>query len=177
MMTRPEIILIAAITRNNVIGSCGGMPWKISSDLKRFKSLTTGNPVVMGYRTFQSIGRLLPGRTNIIITRDNTRRASVNPEAVLASSILDSLDLASKTGSKKIFIIGGGEIYAQTISLAHTLYITHIEKEIEGDVFFPSIDSNIWKKQEKEIITSAGEGDDYPTRFVIYDRFLSKNCS
>ncbi|AKK20600.1 dihydrofolate reductase [Candidatus Liberibacter africanus] len=165
-----EIILIAAITRNNVIGNGGGIPWQIASDLKRFKNMTMGYPIIMGYHTFQSIGRVLPGRTNIVITRNNMRHISLIPEIIPASSISHAFDLAANIGSKKVFVVGGGTIYAQTISLAHTLYITHVEQAVEGDVFFPAIDPCIWQKEKQEIVLSSGKGDDYPTRFVIYHR-------
>ncbi|MEG8098861.1 dihydrofolate reductase [Candidatus Liberibacter brunswickensis] len=176
MNNMQEIILISAITRNNVIGSNGRMPWHLSSDLKRFKNLTMGSNIIMGYNTFQSIGKALPGRTNIVVTRNNKHNVSLIPGIITASSIPHAFDIAAtnKVDSKKLFVIGGGGIYAQTISLAHSLYITHIDKDIEGDVFFPYIDPSIWQRKGKEIIVYPGKGDDYLTRFIIYNRVFSE---
>ncbi|MBA5724031.1 dihydrofolate reductase [Candidatus Liberibacter sp.] len=161
-----KIILIAAVARNGVIGCGGKMPWRISSDLKHFKAQTLGNPIVMGRNTFKAIGKALPDRFNIVITRNDDLDER---EVITEISIQDALDTASKVGGEKIFVIGGGEVYAQTIILADELYITHVEAEIKGDVFFPEIDPTIWKK-EKEISFSPEENDEYKTRFAIYFR-------
>ncbi|MBL0849270.1 MAG: dihydrofolate reductase [Candidatus Liberibacter ctenarytainae] len=176
MSIMQKVILIAAIARNNVIGNRENIPWKISSDLKRFKSLTWGNPIIMGYKTFQSIGKPLPGRCNILITTNKMQNISVidRKEIAIAHSLENAFTMAVETGSEKIFVVGGGQIYAQTIDLAHQLYITHVEAEIAGDVFFPMIDSRLWQKQEEEIILPAGMGDSYPTRFAIYNRRIQK---
>lgn len=166
-----EMIIIAAVSSNNVIGSHGEMPWQISSDLKRFKSLTLGNPIIMGHNTFRSIGRALPNRLNIVITRNIVHKSSLIDKGIeVADSIQNALDIAFKTESKKIFIIGGGEVYAQTLDLVHMLLITHVEAEIEGDIFFPFIDPCIWQRKEEEILRPIGKGDSHATRFVTYTR-------
>ncbi|MFV0256567.1 MAG: dihydrofolate reductase [Candidatus Liberibacter solanacearum] len=171
----PKIILIVAIASNNVIGDDGHIPWKLSSDLKRFKELTLGNPIIMGYRTFLSIKKKpLPGRLNIVLTRNNRDDVS-GSEIKFADSIDHSLEIAYKTESKKVFFIGGQEIYTQTINRADNLYVTHIEAAIKGDAFFPPIDPSCWQEKGKQIFIPASEKDEYPTRFVIYHRrFLEK---
>ncbi|AHA28093.1 dihydrofolate reductase [Candidatus Liberibacter americanus] len=171
MNTLPETIIIAAVSRNNVIGSNGKMPWKISSDLKRFKYITLGNYIIMGYKTFRSIGRTLPNRLNIVITRSIIHKSILIQQGIeVADSIQNAFDIASKAENKKIFIIGGGEVYAQTLDLVDMLLITHVEAEVEGNVFFPFIDPCIWQKQKDEILHPAGNGDSHATRFLTYKR-------
>ncbi|MBY7649578.1 MAG: diacylglycerol kinase [Candidatus Liberibacter europaeus] len=171
-MTKTQtIIIIAAMSNNNVIGYQGKMPWKISSDLQRFKLLTLGNPIIMGYNTFKSIGKALPDRLNIVVTHNIKRKYDLHDLGIqIAISIQDALDIAFKTGSNKVFIIGGGEIYAQTIDLAHILQITHVEAETKGDVFFPFIDSLVWQKQGEIAVPQKKEIDSHSVRFVTYTR-------
>jgi dihydrofolate reductase len=143
------IAIISAVAKNGVIGDKNNLPWYLPEDLKRFKDLTSGKTVLMGRKTFESIvtrlGKPLPNRTNIVITRDSSY---IVPEgAVVQTDIRSAL---REHGQKDIFIIGGGEIYKQTIDLADTLYITHIDKDIEGDTKFPEIDESKWKLQDEE---------------------------
>jgi dihydrofolate reductase len=152
-----------------VIGKDNGLPWRLSSDLKRFKALTLGKPVVMGRKCFDSIGKPLAGRTNIVITRNK----AFSPEGVVvAHSLAEALDIArsqaEKDGVDEIAIIGGGEIYRESMESADLLYVTHILTKVEGDTWFPPIDPAIWREKTSESV-AAGEKDDFPTRFVIYE--------
>lgn len=134
--------IIVAMSNNNVIGINNKLPWHLSDDLKRFKSLTQGNQIVMGRKTFESIGRPLPNRDNIIITRD----LNFKIEGVKIISKIEDIPYSE---DQKTFIIGGGEIYSQTINLCDELFITQINSEIQGDTYFPEISSNIWKVYER----------------------------
>src|SRR3989338_5759991 len=126
------ISIIAAVAKNNVIGSKNALPWYLPEDLKRFKELTSGKTVLMGRKTFESIvarlGKPLPNRTNVVVTRNTEYKVPLG--AVVEADIASAL---REHGQNDIFVIGGGEIYAQTIDLADTLYITHINKDIQGD--------------------------------------------
>lgn len=142
------IALIAAISENNCIGKKNTLPWYLPEDLKRFKKLTTGHVVLMGRKTWESIPekfRPLPNRTNVVITRQKNWSAD---GAVVFSNIEDALQAHRE---KNVFIIGGGQIYVQTIDKADTLYITHVKHTIDQcDVFFPKIDPSIWNAAEQE---------------------------
>ncbi len=143
-MNNPKISLIAAISENRVIGRDNALPWHIPEDLKRFKELTTGHPVIMGRKTYESIGRLLPNRTNIIITRDTDYNVD---GAVIAHSLDEALDRAKNepstnnhepvTDENEVFIIGGGQIFDQSITIADKLYLTIVHTTIDGDAYFP----------------------------------------
>lgn len=135
-MDKPKISIIVAVAgKKRVIGKKGGLPWYIPAELKRFKSITMGHPIIMGRKTHESIGRLLPGRTNIVITHDPDFKAE---GCIVTNDLDETLRLASLAqGNDEIFVIGGGEIYKQALPLAEKLYLTCIDKEIEGDVFFP----------------------------------------
>jgi dihydrofolate reductase len=165
-----EVSLVVAVARNGVIGRDGGLPWRLSSDLKRFKANTIGRPVIMGRKTFQSIGKPLPGRHNIVVTRD----AAFQHEGVtIAPDVAAALDIAkahaARDGVQEICVIGGGEIYRQTINEADRLVVTYVEAEVEGDTRFPSIDPNIWRENSSEAFP-AGEKDSHSTRHVVYER-------
>lgn len=169
-MTELIKTIVVAVSRNNIIGRDGDMPWRLSSDLKRFKAMTLGKPVIMGRKTFQSIGKPLPGRPNVVITRD----ASFSPEGVtVVHSLGEAVDaasrLAAENGIDEICILGGGEIYRQAIGLADRLLVTHVETEVDGDTSFPVIDPALWQV-DSELALPAGEKDTYPTRFVRYFR-------
>lgn len=165
-------IIVAVAGSKRVIGKTGGLPWHIPEELKRFKEITKGHPIIMGRKTHESIGRALPERTNIVITRDPAFAA----EGVLVAHSLDeALKVANRLpsshperseGSNEIFIIGGGEIYKQALPLADKLYLTLIDQEVEGDVFFPDYSEFkriIWQSDEQE---SAG----FRYRFLELER-------
>ena len=129
------ISIIAALAKNNrAIGLNNQLLWHISEDLKRFKKLTIGHPIIMGQKTFESIGKALPGRTNIILTKNTAFTAS---GCIIAHSIDNAIKKASQTDKEEVFIIGGGQVYAQTIGMADKLYLTLVEGDFKGDVFFP----------------------------------------
>jgi dihydrofolate reductase len=165
------LVLIAAVARNGVIGARGRLPWRLSSDLKRFKALTLGKPLVIGRKTFDSIGRALPGRETIVITHD----PAFAPSGVLvAHSVGAGLDLAAERaraiGSDEIIIGGGGEIYAQTIGRASRLFITEVALDAEGQARFPPIDPHEWREISREE-GERGPRDDADFVFVDYDRW------
>jgi len=163
----PTISIIAAVAENRVIGSDGKMPWRLSTDMKRFKRLTMGKPVVMGRKTFESIGKPLAGRPNVVVTR----QPGFQPEGATVAPNLDAaLALAAERQEDgEVIVAGGGEIYAAAIGLAERLYITHVEARPEGDTRFPDIDPAIWRATATETVP-AGEKDSAATRFVIYER-------
>ncbi len=167
-----SITLVVAAARNGVIGKDGGLPWRLSSDLKRFKVNTIGRPVIMGRKTFQSIGKPLPGRDNIVVTRD----AGFAPDGVFTTPDIGSaIELgrvkAKEAGAGEICVIGGGEIYRQTFDLADRLIVTFVEADIDGDTRFPKIDSDRWREVSSES-HPAGEKDSHATRHVVYERRL-----
>lgn len=172
-----KISLIAAISKNKVIGRDGKLPWYLPEDLKRFKELTSSHVIIMGRKTFESIGRPLPNRTNIVITRDE----SFAPEGVI---VAHSIDEALKVGKEKeififherlrngkedfkpeIFIIGGGQIYAQSMQFADRLYLTVVEEEIEGDTYFPD-----YSEFKKVIFEQAGVSDNLKYRYLDLEK-------
>lgn len=157
-----SIALVVAMAENGVIGREGGLPWRLSTDLKRFKALTMGKPVIMGRKTWESLGRPLPGRRNIVITRNAGYTAG---GAEVASSLQAALALASDEAN----IIGGGEIYRQAMEMADRLHVTHVLAEIDGDTYFPPIEPESWKPVFEEEVP-AGEKDVYATLYVVYER-------
>lgn len=171
-MTEPRITLIAAVSENNVIGRDLDMPWKLSTDLKRFKALTMGKPMIMGRKTFFSVGeRPLPGRPHIIISRNpHYRPQGVDVVASLEEAISLAKEKAQALGVDEIFVAGGGEIYRQAMPFADQLSVTHVDVSLDGDTFFPTIDPAIFKKID-EIGQPAGEKDNYPVRFATYRRY------
>jgi len=143
----PNISIIAALGKNRVIGHTNTLLWRIPDDLKRFKALTMGNPIIMGRKTFESIGKPLPGRTNIVITRNPEWKR----EGVITVHTLDeALEKARENNPKEIFVIGGGEIYALALPLAHTLYLTLVSSDGQGDTFFPPYETTFTKKVFEE---------------------------
>lgn len=157
-----KICLIAAVGTNLCIGNGGQLPWTIPADLKHFKNLTTGYPIVMGRKTFDSIGKPLPKRQNIVITR----QGGYHPDGVvIANSLWGGIRLAEATArleaKDKLFIIGGGEIYKQTIDFAAELYITHVGMNVRGDAFFPPINTSMFKLAEKSDAMVTEEGLTY----------------
>ncbi len=143
------------------------MPWHLPAELAHFKQLTMGKPIVMGRKTFDSIGRILPGRLNIVITRDRAYRVE---GAVLVHTIEDAL--AAAKGAEEIMIIGGEHLYRQLLNQVSRLYLTMIEADIEGDTFFPELDESEWELKEK-VCRLADEKNDYAMSFLVLER---KHC-
>ena len=162
-----KIILLVAKASNRVIGKDNQLIWKLSADLRRFKHLTTGHYLLMGRKTFESLGRPLPNRTHLIITRNP---AFVAPEGHHAfHSVEEALIFCTKLQLDKVFVIGGGEIYKEALPLCDVLEITEVEANPEGDTFFPELDFSIWKEKEREEF-SADETNEYPYAFVTYEK-------
>lgn len=156
-----SLSLIAAVAENNCIGRGGALPWHLPEDMKHFKKLTAGKPVLMGRKTWESLPpkhRPLPERTNIVISRQSG--LAVPPGVEAYPSITDAL---IEHPDDEIMVIGGGQIYEQTIPLADTLYITEVRRAAYGDAFFPAIDKNIWKETERE--------DHEEFSFVTYKKY------
>jgi len=167
---RPQIVLIVAVADNGVIGSRGAIPWRLKSDIQRFKAITTGKPVVMGRRTFASIGRPLPGRTNIVVTRDADFRAA---GAVVTTSFIDARAVAWGDALRRlapdIAVIGGAEIYAQWCDVADRLEVTEVHARPEGDTYFAAIDPAKWQELAR-VQNPAGPDDSAPFSYVTYRR-------
>ena len=164
----PRVTIIAALSRNGAIGRDNRMPWHIPRDLKRFKTLTLGHPVVMGRKTFESIlaatGGPLPGRDNIVVTRAKDFSA---PGCRIAHSLEEALAAAS--GATEVFVIGGGEIYALALPLARRLELTEVDVEIPGDAYFPDFDRGAWREVRRESHSPEGPGG-LRFDFATYDR-------
>jgi dihydrofolate reductase len=160
----PKISLIVAVAQNGIIGTGGTMPWHITEDFAHFKAVTLGHSVVMGRKTYESIGRPLPRRRNIVITR-NTELTIEGCE--MASSLEGAIAMCE--GEEEVFVIGGGEIYRQAMPLADKLYITHVGIEAEGDTRFPDIDPEVWHEVSREEF-SHGSAFPHPFSFVDYER-------
>ena len=159
------ISIIVAVSDDWGIGKDNELLWNISEDMKRFKRLTTGNTVIMGKKTWESLPRRpLPGRTNIVLTDDPKE---IIDGSITAYSIEDALNKCEK--GKEIFVIGGGSVYRQFMQVADRLYITHVHKKAPADVYFPEIDLNIWEVVEKEDFKTMGDNI-IPYTYVIYGR-------
>lgn len=166
----PEIAMIAAVARNGVIGRDGDLPWRIPSDLAFFKKVTMGKPILMGRKQFESVGRPLPGRVNIVVSRQKDYR----PEGVLVFSDFDSaLDhartIAAAEGASEVMIIGGGEIYALGIAHADRLYLTEVDLAPEGDTRFPVLDPAVWAETDAPGVTPSAR-DEAIYRIAVYER-------
>src|SRR5262249_21844378 len=168
------LVLVAAVAENGVIGRDSGMPWRLRSDLRRFRARTWGKPVVMGRKTFLSLGKPLPGRTNIVVSRDAGFSAS---GAIVARNLRAALDVARgdvlRRGAEAIVVIGGAEIYAQTLPIADRLDITLVKTRPEGNVRFPPIDPQVWREIERNE-QLAGPGDSADVVFITYGRSAGK---
>ena len=168
---RPPLVIVAAVAENGVIGGSNELLWRLPSDLRRFKARTFGKPIVMGRKTFQSIGHVLPGRETIVVTRDEAFR----PEgARVAHSLDDALALAEEraraTGADAVVIAGGAEVYAETIGRADRLAITEVALAPQGDARFPPIDANVWREVHREPVV-RGPRDEADFTFVDYERW------
>jgi dihydrofolate reductase len=167
---RPEIALVVAIAENGVIGRRNEIPWRLKADLQRFKAITIGKPIVMGRKTFDSLRRPLPGRTNIIITRDPGFTAA---GAVVTRSLVDALAVAKGDALRRsvteIMVIGGAEIYAASMPVADCLEVTEVHARVDGDTVFPQIDSLIWHEVSRCRNTAAND-DTADYSYVTYRR-------
>lgn len=164
-----KLSIIAAVAENNVIGKDNQLIWRLPADLKHFKVLTMGHPMIMGRKTFDSIGKPLPGRTSIILTR----QLDYTVEGCLVVHSLDqAITEAGKLGSGESFIVGGAEIYRQSISIADKIYLTEVHSFFDGDTFFPEIDPTIWREIKREFFP-ADERNAYAFDFVELENTLA----
>ena len=165
-----EVVLIVAVADNGVIGADGAIPWQLKTDQQRFKALTINKPVVMGRKTFISLRRPLPGRTNIVITRDANFRA---PGAVVTTSLADARAIARGDALRRlateIAVIGGAEIYAQWMDVADRLELTEVHARPEGDTYFAAIDAGDWQEVAR-VRNPAGPDDSVAFSYVTYIR-------
>ncbi|MBM3390686.1 MAG: dihydrofolate reductase [Betaproteobacteria bacterium] len=160
---KPRLSLIAAVAANGVIGADNALPWRLPEDLKRFKALTLGHPVIMGRKTFESIGRPLPGRRNLVVTRNAGYRVD-------GCEVLGSLEAALDAcagSSDEVFVIGGAQIYAEALPLAQRIYLTELHRDFMGDARFPDFARTAWKETSRE--KRCGE-DGLPYDFAVYER-------
>jgi dihydrofolate reductase len=153
------VAFIVACAENGVIGQAGGMPWHLSGDLKFFKAQTLGKPVVMGRKTYESIGRPLPGRPNLVITRDPAFRAEGVEVFRDVETALDRAQaLAAESGAEEVMVIGGGQIFEKTLHLAERVYLTVVHARPEGDTLMPELDPAVWKEVRRDAPVSGGAG-------------------
>lgn len=166
MSDRPELVLIAAVARNGVIGIENRLPWRLPEDLRHFKATTLGHPVLMGRKTWESLGRPLPGRLNIVITRNPGYAAA---GALVVNSLEAALAAASAAapGEREVYLIGGAELYGQALAQADRLVLTEIDADFAGDAYFPVFDRGLWREAERHAAVSA---DGLPYAFVTYQR-------
>lgn len=168
-MTLP-IAMIAAIGKNFVIGSDGQIPWRLPTDFAHFKRTTLGKPLIMGRKTFDSIGKPLPGRANLVVTRQSGyAREGVIACNSLAEAIEQAQAIAANDSASEVMIGGGAEIYREAMPLAHRLYITHVAASPEGDALFPPIDPAAWEATHHHDIT-RGEKDSAEFTVLTYER-------
>ncbi|MGX1096629.1 dihydrofolate reductase [Amorphus sp. MBR-141] len=168
----PPVVIVAAVSETGVIGRDNQLPWRLSTDLKRFKALTLGKPMIMGRRTWLSIGRPLPGRRTIVVSRDLHFVAS---GAIVATTLTDAFvlarDAALEMGADEIAVVGGAQVYAAAMHDADRLEITEVHCQMEGDAVFPQIRPSMWRETARTEVP-AGEKDDHAMTFVTYQRRL-----
>jgi dihydrofolate reductase len=141
-----KLSIIVAMARNRTIGVNNTLPWRCPEDLKHFKTLTMGHHMIMGRKTFDSIGKPLPGRTTVVVTRNNDMQVE---GCLVAHSLKEAISLSA--GDPEIFVVGGAELYQQAVSLVDTLYITEIQQDVEGDAHFPVFDKSAWQDTSREV--------------------------
>lgn len=159
------VSLVVAASENSAIGKDNKLLWRLPNDMSFFKNITWGMPVIMGRKTFESLGKPLKGRTNIIITRGT----DLSAEVITVSSLEEAFKAAAATDAKECYIIGGGEIYNQSIGAADKIYMTRVHTEIDGDTFFPAIDDKEWKRTNAQPFT-ADEKHAYAYTFETWQR-------
>src|SRR5579863_9151252 len=168
----PHVIIIAAVAENGVIGRGDALPWRLKSDMLHFRALTMGKPVIIGRKTYRSIGKPLPGRTTIVVSRDRDFAApgilvAPNLDAAFAAASGDALRRAAEA----IVVAGGAGIYLQALPMATQLAITRVHKRVEGDTHFPAIDRKLWRETARDERQPSAE-DEAPFTFVTYQRAI-----
>jgi len=167
----PRTALVVAVSENGVIGRDGDLPWRLPADLARFKRLTMGHAMIMGRKTFDAIGRPLPGRVSIVLTRDRAWRA-IHDEVIAAESLDNALDYARQTegvASDPALVIGGGEVYRLALPRADRVYLTRVHARVEGDATFPELDPGEWRLTSAEE-HPADEKNEHACTFEVWDR-------
>ena len=159
------ISAIVAVSENNVIGRDGHLPWHLSADLKRFKAITTGHSIILGRKNYDDIGRPLPNRTNYVLTRNAHFEA---PGCIVCNSLAQAVESAQSAGESECFIIGGAAVYREAMPLVKKMYVTRVESDVDGDVFFPEWGEG-WRKVSEESFP-ADEKNDFPTVFEVWER-------
>jgi dihydrofolate reductase len=166
----PVIALVVAMGENRAIGRGGDLPWHLRSDMKFFRRVTMGHPVLMGRRTFKSLPRVLDGRLNIVLTRD---RGFVAPDAVMAHSLSEGLQVArescARTGANEIMVIGGEDVFREVLPQVGRIYLTEVHAAPEADTWFPELENDEWREIFRER-HEAGPKDDHDFSFVVLDR-------
>ncbi len=165
---KPRLSLIAAMASNRVIGIDNTLPWRLPADLAHFKALTLGHHILMGRKTYESLGRPLPGRTSVIITRDP---GYIVPGCVVVHSIAEAI--AACAGDDEAFFIGGENLYAQALAVADRLYLTEIKAEVAGDAWFPEFDRSVWRETSRNRCLSD-EKNPHDYDFVVFDRVINE---
>ena len=169
----PKLCAVVAMDRNRVIGREGDLPWRLPSDLKHFKRVTLGKPCLMGRKTWESLPFPLPGRPNLVLTRNaNYEAKGADVFSDLYAMIGAGYELAGEMGIEEIMLIGGAQLYASLLPRCDRLYVTRVEAEVQGDAVFPQIDPRIWRRVTEEG-PIQGPKDDYPFRVAQYDRVNS----
>lgn len=161
-----RLSLIVAVAENGVIGRGNELPWRLAADLRRFKRLTMGHHLIVGRKTFASIGRPLPGRIMIVVSRGSP---SLPPDVQLVGSLQQAIEVARTAGEEEAFVAGGGEIYRLAMPLAERLYLTRVHAHVEGDTMFPSFDPSDWCLVSRED-HSPDESNQYPYSFEVFER-------
>jgi dihydrofolate reductase len=162
--SRPRLSLIVAMAKNRVIGTGGRIPWHLPNELQFFKRITMGHHIIMGRKTYESIGRLLPGRTTVIVTRQPAYEV---PGALVAHSLGEAIDQCTR--DEELFVIGGAELFREALPHADRIYLTTVEAEPAGDTFMPEFDLSEWRETSHENF-GADEKHPYAYRFAIYER-------
>jgi dihydrofolate reductase len=159
----PALSIVVAASENNVIGVGNGLPWRLPDDLRRFKALTIGKPVLMGRKTFESIGKPLPGRTNIVITRQSNWNA---PGCISSASIAEAIERAN---APEVMVIGGAQIYAEVLPQVSTVHLTRVHTVLDGDAYFPELTPSEWRETERQDHEKDG-GHQYSFSFISLRR-------
>ena len=159
-----RVSIIVAFANNRAIGIKNQLPWKLPSDLKHFKEITTGKPIIMGRKTYESIGRPLPDRKNIVLTR--LKHFEI-PGCVIAHSLEEAF--AKAEDAEEVFVIGGATLYNEALPFANKMYVTQVHADVEGDAYFPAWDKSQWQEVSREDY-DADEKNEYPYSFLIYSR-------
>jgi dihydrofolate reductase len=162
--TRPRVALIVAVARNGVIGDANRMPWRLPEDLRRFRALTSGHTVIMGRKTWQSIGKALPDRQNIVVTRQHDL---VAPQTQIARSFEEALALATRP--EPVFVIGGETLYREALPVAHRMHVTEIDRDFAGDTHFPPFAREEWIEIARDAHPGSNAGE-FNFAFVTYER-------